>query len=130
MGSAAAGSPNPPIAPHVCVSNWYAPRYRPLRLTARRHDLVSVVVGDRRESEWPASGLVDWTDAESGARRLVDTSNRGVRQALGQGWAARRRRLLETLKSSRSDAVEIFAGEPYERALITFFKLRERRLQT
>ena len=29
----------------------------PLRLTARRHDLVSVVIGDRRESEWPATGL-------------------------------------------------------------------------
>jgi uncharacterized protein (DUF58 family) len=102
---------------------------RALRVSARRHDLISVIVGDRREREWAPAGIVDWTDAESGARRLVDTSSPEVRAALGEAWAARRRRLLATLKASRSDAVEVFAGEPYERQLATFFKLRERRLR-
>lgn len=102
---------------------------RPLRVTARRHDLISVVIGDRREREWPAAGLVDWTDGESGERRLVDTSSARARRALGQAWTDRRARLLDTLKGCRSDAVQIFAGEPYERQLIQFFKLRERRLQ-
>jgi uncharacterized protein (DUF58 family) len=102
---------------------------RPLRVTARRHDLISVVTGDRREREWPAVGLVDWTDTETGERRVVDTSSPGVRRALGQAWSRRRRRLLDTLQSSRSDAVEIFADEPYERALTAFFKRRERRLR-
>jgi uncharacterized protein (DUF58 family) len=102
---------------------------RPLRVTARRHDLISVVIGDRREREWPAAGLVDWTDAESGERRVVDTSSAEVRQGLARDWAARRSRLRETLRGSRSDAVEVFAGEPYERELIAFFKLRERRLR-
>jgi hypothetical protein len=103
---------------------------RPLRVTARRHDLISVVTGDRREREWPAVGLVDWSDAESGERRVADTSSREVRDALVRAWTLRRRRLLDTLMSSRSDAVEIFADQPYERALIRFFKLRERRLRT
>jgi uncharacterized protein (DUF58 family) len=102
---------------------------RPLRVTARRHDLISVIIGDRRESEWPAAGLVDWTDVESGERRLVDTSSREVRRVLRETWVRQRQRLLATLKSCRSDAVEIFAGEPYERQLIKFFKLRERRLR-
>jgi len=102
---------------------------RSLRVTARRHDLISVVIGDRREREWPAAGLVDWTDAESGKRRLVNTSSREVRRVLGQEWAGQRGRLLSTLKSCRSDAVEVFAGEPYERQFINFFKLRERRLR-
>lgn len=102
---------------------------RALRVTARRHDLISVVIGDRREREWPAAGLVDWTDAETGVRRVVDSSSREVRRALGEAWSRRRRRLLETLKAARSDAVEIFAGEPYERQLIGFFKRRERRLR-
>jgi hypothetical protein len=88
-----------------------------------------VVIGDRREREWPAVGLVDWTDAESGERRVADTSSREVRRVLAEAWDGRRRRLLETLKNSRSDAVEILAGEPYERRLITFFNLRERRLR-
>ena len=102
---------------------------RSLRVTARRHDLISVVIGARREREWPAVGLVDWTDAESGERRMVDTASPAVREALGRDWAARRRRLLDTLRSSRCDAVEVCAGEAYERQLIAFFKLRERRLR-
>lgn len=102
---------------------------RPLRVTARRHDLISVIVGDKRESEWPAAGLVDWTDAESGERRLVDTSSREVRRVIAETRAGQRRRLLATLKGSRSDAVEVFAGEPYDRRLVEFFKLRERRLR-
>ena len=102
---------------------------RALRVTARQHDLVSVVTGDRREREWPAAGLVDWTAAETGERRLVDTSSPEVRRALGEAWALRRARLLETLKACRSDAVEVFAGEPYERQLIRFFQMRERRLR-
>lgn len=103
---------------------------RSLRVTARRHDLISVVVADRRESEWPAVGLVDWTDAESAARRLVDTSSAAVRRALAQARAAQRRRLLETLRKARSEAIEVFAAEPYEGQLVKFFKHRERRLQT
>jgi hypothetical protein len=59
----------------------------------------------------------------------VDTSSREVRSALGQAWSRQRRRLLDTLKGCRSDAVEIFANAPYERQLIKFFKLRERRLR-
>ena len=43
-----------------------------LTVSARRHDLIAVVTGDRREQEWPAVGLVEWTDAETGARRLVE----------------------------------------------------------
>jgi uncharacterized protein (DUF58 family) len=102
---------------------------RALRVSARQHDLVSVVTGDRREREWSAAGLVDWTAAETGERRLVDTSSPEVRRALAEAWALRRARLLETLKGCRSDAVEVFAGEPYERQFIRFFQMRERRLR-
>jgi uncharacterized protein (DUF58 family) len=112
------------------VSDSLAAGYeRALRVGARRHDLVSVVVGDRREREWPAAGLVDWRDAESGQSRLVDTSSPQVRSALGEAWAERRRGLLATLKAAHSDAVEVFAGEPYEQQLVRFFRLRERRLR-
>jgi uncharacterized protein (DUF58 family) len=102
---------------------------RALRLAARRHDLISVVVGDRRETQWPPAGIVDWTDAESGKRHLVDTSSPKVRRALGERGREQRVRLLQTLQGAGSDAVEIFAGEPCERPLTRFFKLRERRLR-
>ena len=98
-----------------------------LRLTARRHDLVSILVGDKRESAWPAVGLVDWEDAETGRRFLLDTSDSGTRRQLAQLQSQRRDQLLQTLRRAGTDTIEVFAGEPYEREFMQFFRRREER---
>jgi uncharacterized protein (DUF58 family) len=106
------------------------PADRLMSVTARRHDLVGVIVGDRREQAWPKAGLVWWEDAETGARRLLDTSDDRTRRALTKRQAVRRETLLARLRRSGVDPIEVTAGEPYERALIQFFRERERRLRT
>ncbi len=102
---------------------------RALRITAKRHDLIGVVVGDRRENSWPSAGLVDWVDAESGRRFLVDTSSAATRKALATLRADQRLALLTMLRAADVDTMEVYAGEPYERELVRFFKLRERRMR-
>ena len=99
----------------------------PLRITAKRHDLVGVVTEDRRENEWPAAGLVEWEDAETGARTLVDTSDRHTRRALEEQRARRRADLDATFLRAGVDSLRVTAGEPYLRALAGFFRGRERR---
>jgi uncharacterized protein (DUF58 family) len=100
-----------------------------LRLTGQRHDLVAVVIGDKRESSWPSIGLVDWEDAETGKRYLLDTSDPGTRRQLAQIHGARREDLMRTLVRSGIDAIEVFAGEPYEREFMRFFQRREERMR-
>jgi uncharacterized protein (DUF58 family) len=102
---------------------------RPLAVTAKRHDLIGVVVGDKREHAWPAAGLVDWTDAETGRRFLIDTSDAATRRAFGMLQAQRRDRLRDLLGACGIDRIEVNAGEPYEREFVKFFKLRERRFR-
>jgi uncharacterized protein (DUF58 family) len=100
---------------------------KPLRVTARRHDLIAVIPVDRRERAWPAAGLVEWQDPESGERILLDTSNRAVRQALvaeQELWRAEQRRLLNR---ARIDSIELFTDEPYDTAFMKFFRQRNRR---
>ena len=110
------------------VSDFLAPPCdRLLRVTARRHDLVSLVVGDKRESALPPVGIVDFEDAETGRRILVDTSHAPTRHALLARQTARRDALLRTLRAARSDAIELHAGEPYDRELVRFFRRREKR---
>ena len=46
-----------------------------LRIAGKRHDLIGVVLQDPRENELPNVGLIHLRDAESSARRLVDTSD-------------------------------------------------------
>ena len=110
------------------ISDFIAPACeRLLRVTARRHDLVSLVVGDKRESALPPVGLVDFEDAETGQRIVVDTSHAPTRRALFARQTERRQALLRQLARARSDAIELHAGEPYGRELVRFFRTREKR---
>jgi uncharacterized protein (DUF58 family) len=110
------------------ISDFIAPPCEHLlRVTARRHDLVSLVVGDKRESALPPIGLVEFEDAETGRRITVDTSYAPTRRALLARQSARRDQLLRQLRNARSDAIELHAGEPYDRQLVRFFRQRELR---
>ena len=110
------------------ISDFIAPSCEHLlRVTARRHDLVSLVIGDKRESALPAVGLVDFEDAETGQRVVVDTSHAPTRRALLARQTERRQALLWQLARARSDAIELHAGERYDRELVRFFRTREKR---
>ena len=110
------------------ISDFQAPPCeRLLRVTARRHDLVGMVVGDKLESDLPSAGFVDFEDPETGERTWVDTSHAPTRRALLAAQARRRETLLRHLRTARADAVELRAGEPYARELVRFFRQRERR---
>ena len=110
------------------ISDFIAPSCEHLlRVTARRHDLVSLVIGDKRESALPAVGLVDFEDAETGQRVVVDTSHAPTRRALLARQTERRQILLRQLARARSDAIELHAGERYDRELVRFFHTREKR---
>ncbi len=100
---------------------------RALTVTAKRHDLVGVIVGDKRESAWPKAGVVEWQDAETGKRVLVDTASGATRRKLADQQMARRRELLSHLRGAGVDSIEVTAGESYVKELIKFFKARERR---
>ncbi|MFO1492701.1 MAG: DUF58 domain-containing protein [Kiritimatiellia bacterium] len=100
---------------------------RPLTVTARRHDLAALIVADRREKDFPAAGLVEWQDAETGARVLIDTSHPEVRRKLPGVFARRREALMNRLTRSGVDSIEISTTADYERDLATFFRSRASR---
>lgn len=98
-----------------------------LRILARRHDLVAVVVGDARERELPNVGLIELEDAETGERVLLDTSSAKVRRE----YASAARRRLEALRDffrvTGIDQVEVLTGQDYVRDLRTLFRRRGRK---
>ena len=98
-----------------------------LKVSARRHDLISVIIGDKREIAWPDIGTVTWHDAETGERVLVDTSSRKVREQLVFEQTRRAELLDEMLRRAGIDAVRLFAGEPYDKQFIKFFRQRAQR---
>jgi len=103
---------------------------RPLAATARRHDVISVLVGDRLEQVWPRAGLIWWEDLETGRRRLLDTSDPATRAGLSNLEMIRREALRSQFHRFGVDTIEVNTGEPYERALARFFEEREKRRRT
>lgn len=97
---------------------------RALTVTARRHDLAAMIVTDPRETEWPSAGLVEWQDAETGERRLIDTSHPAVQRKLALSQKQEREALLERLARAGVDALEISTHREYERELAAFFRAR------
>src|SRR5262249_30081043 len=101
---------------------------QPLRVAARKHDLIAITVVDPREEDLPPVGLLDLEDAETGERVLVDASDRRTRDHFRR-WAAERRAARETLlRSVGVDALELRTDRPYDVPLYRFFHRRARRM--
>ena len=112
----------------IVISDFLDDQFRTaLTVTARRHDVIAVVIDDPRESSWVAAGVVEWEDAETGQRQLVDTSDPRTRRALAQHQSQRHQVRDQQLRAAGVDAIRVTTGQPYAPALIKFFRQRERR---
>ena len=100
---------------------------RPLRILAKRHDLIALSITDPREMVMPNVGLVELEDAETGERVVLDTGNSGVRNEFGRLGHARVRRLRDLFRSMNIDHTEVVSGTDYVKELVGFFRNRERR---
>lgn len=110
------------------VSDFMADDYEiPLRMAARRHDLIGVVVSDPREETLPNVGLVCVRDAETGQEALIDTADDAVRAAYAKEAAERARKRDQILQRTRVDAIHVRTDRPYVDEIYRFFRMRERR---
>jgi uncharacterized protein (DUF58 family) len=130
-------------------SDWLDPELgtpefrRTLAATARRHDLIAVVLRDERERSFGDHGIAVFEDLETGARVELDTSSAKVRAWLERRMEEDRERVLALLKRTGVDAVPLVlprdpdarvgaAGrdavlDAFGRRLLELFRRRERR---
>jgi len=128
------------------VSDFLAPdTERDLRILARRHDVVPVVIEDARERDWlpteaaPMSwfqrlwrgGLVELVDLESQERAAVDLGSARQGRAIGHHVADHVARRDRTFQRLRLDTIHFDTKLPsesdYVRPLVQFFRRRSRR---
>jgi uncharacterized protein (DUF58 family) len=98
-----------------------------LRIVGRKHDLIGVVLDDRREKEIPNIGLVKLVDAESGAERWIDTSSKRVRERMIFDRKEKEKIRNSIFIKSRLDKIEVSTGSNYIQPLVQFFRRREKR---
>ena len=93
----------------------------------RKHDVVAVRVADPREAEIENGALVTLEDAETGARRLVDTGSAAFRDAVRRAAEARSESLERAFRGVGIDLVTVDASQSVVDPLLRFFRMREKR---
>ncbi len=96
----------------------------PLRIAARRHDIIGVHIIDPREEALPNVGIIKAFDAETGHIRWVDTTSSKVRQKYVDWFNQNVAYSRSVFMKSGSDMLSIRTNESYERALHQFFLKR------
>jgi uncharacterized protein (DUF58 family) len=99
-----------------------------LKLVNYHHDLISVVINDKRETEIPDVGLIELEDPESGQRYLIDTANKNSLKSLRKILEKENEKKIDFFKKNRIDRIFLKTNESFVKALTNFFKLREKRL--
>ena len=100
-----------------------------LRAVSRRHDTIAVHLTDPVENELPEVGLMEVTDAETGERVLIDTSDIDVRNQYEQEARSRELALTKMFRRLKVDTIPIIADEGYVDPLIRFFRQRNRMIR-
>ncbi len=98
-----------------------------IRVSNRRHDLISLLIADPRESELPDVGWITLEDAESGEQVDLNTSDPEIRNNYALLAAEQRARINRAIRSSGVDLLELSTDSSYVPPLLTFFKTRMRR---
>ncbi|MDH7515672.1 MAG: DUF58 domain-containing protein [Bacteroidota bacterium] len=101
---------------------------RALRLIGKKHDLIAVRLFDGREAELPDAGIVKFTDAETGREKWVDTSVPVVRATYAESWKRRLEEFTRLCLTANVDTILIDVQQSYIRPLVSFFRMRERRV--
>lgn len=113
------------------VSDFFTSGYeRALSLASAKHDVIPVVLTDRREMELPDVGLATFEDLESGEMVVVDTSDKRVRAHYRAEMAKIRDARRQLFFKLGLDSVEVETGGSFVKPIRDLFARRARRVRT
>lgn len=107
------------------LSDFMSPNFEDeLKIIGRKHDVISLFIDDKRETDMPDIGLAHFVDAETGKSMLIDTSSKAIRDNYRLWFLKREKMLCNLFTKSGVDYVRIETGEDYVKPLIGLFKRR------
>ncbi|MEJ2195926.1 MAG: DUF58 domain-containing protein, partial [Ignavibacteriaceae bacterium] len=80
-----------------------------LRVVGKKHDLIGVILDDRRENELPDIGLIKFVDAETGQERWIDTNSKRVKTIMKKTREEAINRRNSMFLASRLDRINVQA---------------------
>ena len=98
-----------------------------MRIAARKHDLISLRITDKRELILPKIGLLKFRDNETNKEFWVDTSTSSWNEAYQKYVHNETQRLNKIFANNGIDNTLIYTDEDYVKPLMQLFKRRESR---
>ncbi|MFP4111492.1 MAG: DUF58 domain-containing protein [Candidatus Woesearchaeota archaeon] len=97
-----------------------------LKILKKRNDVISIVLQDDVERDFPDIGLVELEDEETGEQMLVDTSDEQFRKNYVNIVKDHYDNITKILKKLKVDSVMVDTGKSFELPLRKFFRYREK----
>lgn len=101
---------------------------KPLRQTARKHDLTVIRVSDPAEDELPDVGLMNVQDPETGQVALINTRSHSLKERWRLERRTQKEYLVDLLRRLGVDLAELSTDGPVVEPLTRLFDQRRRRL--
>jgi uncharacterized protein (DUF58 family) len=99
---------------------------KPLRLLARKHEVIAIRVSDPSEKQLPDAGTVVLQDVETGAQMTVNTADPELRRRYAEAAVRRSDELTAAMSRSGIDLFEVSTDEDLVDALIRMARRRKR----
>jgi uncharacterized protein (DUF58 family) len=114
------------------ISDFIVPPPQPvvdrrMRSTMRKHELINVLISDPGDFRLPPGGIVTVRDLESNGRVTLDAFDEKSRNAYEKRQRKAYQSILDQIKGSGADCIEISTGGSAADALTRYFRQRERR---
>jgi uncharacterized protein (DUF58 family) len=107
------------------LSDFMAPPFEDtLKIAAKRHDMIGVLVHDPGEHTLPKTGLVKVTNPETGVSMMVDTSDERVRQYVRDQFTNRQKAFRDQFNRANCDTMILATNQTYIHEFHRFFKSR------
>ena len=103
---------------------------QPLRLAAKKFDLIPVVIQDKLETKLPRiPAFVQVQDPETGAQHFLSLSSGKLNAQLAQHQATWKQDLLSLFHPLKIEAIEVDPAQSTVDPVISFFKQRARKIR-
>jgi uncharacterized protein (DUF58 family) len=100
---------------------------RQMRSTARKHELINILVSDPGDFVLPSGGLITVRDLESGRLVRLDAFRAKTRKAFEARQAGAYDKIREAFRAANLDCIEISTATAAADALTRYFRYRERK---
>jgi len=100
-----------------------------LEITARKHDLIPVLIQDNLEKAFRGNSFLRLKDLESQQTFIINARDKTFKTNFAKAAAANYAGLKKYFLRHNLDLLELTAGQPYLNTLINFFRRRTSRRQ-